>query len=256
MTLIDIKNLEVSFGDKKVLKDINLSIDSGAVTVFIGPSGSGKTTLLRTLNLLQKPTAGQIRIGDTTVKAGEISNNDIRAVRSHSTMVFQQFNLFKNYSVLDNVVQSLVLSGKFPKGEALNVARDALKKVGLEKFEDQYPATLSGGQQQRVAIARAIAFKPEIILFDEPTSSLDPEMVESVLQVIETLAREKISMVLVTHEMDFARRIADKAVFIEDGKVLTQGPADILLSNGENSHERVRAFVNSLYRGSLESAEL
>ena len=170
-------------------------------------------------------------------------------------MIFQSFNLFKNFTVLENVYRPLILNGKYSKSEAKEIALQALKDVGLEKFASQYPATLSGGQQQRVAIARAVAFHPEVILFDEPTSSLDPEMIESVLQVIVNLAKKNITMILVTHEMEFARKIADKAVFIENGEILTQGDAKILLSN-EGSHDRVRSFVNSLYRGTPESAEL
>ena len=212
MTLISLKNLDVTIGKKQILKNIDLEVEKGSVTVFIGPSGSGKTTLLRTINLLQKPSQGILRI-------------------------------------------SLILNGKYSKSEAKEIALQALKDVGLEKFASQYPATLSGGQQQRVAIARAVAFHPEVILFDEPTSSLDPEMVESVLQVIVNLAKKNITMILVTHEMEFARKIADKAVFIENGEILTQGDAKILLSN-EGSHDRVRSFVNSLYRGTPESAEL
>ncbi|MGT2907081.1 amino acid ABC transporter ATP-binding protein [Streptococcus dentiloxodontae] len=255
MSLIEIKDLDVVIGRKQVLKNINLEIEAGTVTAFVGPSGSGKTTLLRTINLLQNPSRGSLKVGDDRVEADKISKSDIRNIRQHSTMVFQHFNLFKNYTVLENVSQPLVLNGKHSKKEALEIAKEALAKVGLEAFSDQYPATLSGGQQQRVAIARAIAFKPEIILFDEPTSSLDPEMVESVLQVIAALAKENTSMILVTHEMDFARKIADQAVFIEDGEVLTKGDAKLLLSN-DSSHERVRSFVNSLYRGAAESAEL
>ena len=255
MSLIELKNLEVRIGNKEILKSINLSIEAGTVTAFVGPSGSGKTTLLRTINLLQLPSSGTLKVGNTKVTGGKISKSDIHDIRSHSTMVFQQFNLFKNYTVLQNVVQPLILSGRFSKKEAETVAHASLEKVGLAAFEEQYPVTLSGGQQQRVGIARAIAFKPDIILFDEPTSALDPEMVEGVLQVIAALAKEKISMILVTHEMEFARKIADNVVFIENGEILTQGPANLLLSN-DSSHDRVRSFVSSLYRGSLESSAL
>ena len=255
MSLIELKNLEVKIGNKKILKSINLSIEAGTVTAFVGPSGSGKTTLLRTINLLQLPSSGILKVGDTEVIGGKISKSDIYDIRSHSTMVFQQFNLFKNYTVLQNVVQPLILSGRFSKQQAESTAHESLEKVGLAAFEAQYPVTLSGGQQQRVGIARAIAFKPDIILFDEPTSALDPEMVDGVLQVIAALAKEKISMILVTHEMEFARKIADNIVFIENGEILTQGPADLLLSN-DSSHDRVRAFVGSLYRGWLESSAL
>ena len=255
MTLISLKNLDVTIGKKQILKNIDLEVEEGSVTVFIGPSGSGKTTLLRTINLLQKPIQGILRISNTEVDTSKLSKNDIREIRQYSTMVFQSFNLFKNFTVLENVYRPLILNGKYSKTEAKEIALQALKDVGLEKFASQYPATLSGGQQQRVAIARAVAFHPEVILFDEPTSSLDPEMVESVLQVIANLAKKNITMILVTHEMEFARNIADKAVFIENGEILTQGDAKILLSN-EGSHDRVRSFVNSLYRGAPESAEL
>ena len=244
MTLISLKNLDVTIGKKQILKNIDLEVEEGSVTVFIGPSGSGKTTLLRTINLLQKPIQGILRISNTEVDTSKLSKNDIREIRQYSTMVFQSFNLFKNFTVLENVYRPLILNGKYSKTEAKEIALQALKDVGLEKFASQYPATLSGGQQQRVAIARAVAFHPEVILFDEPTSSLDPEMVESVLQVIANLAKKNITMILVTHEMEFARKIADKAVFIENGEILTQGDAKILLSN-EGSHDRVRSFVNS-----------
>lgn len=255
MTLISLKNLDVTIGKKQILKNIDLEVEKGSVTVFIGPSGSGKTTLLRTINLLQKPSQGILRISNTEVDTSKLSKNAIREIRQYSTMIFQSFNLFKNFTVLENVYRPLILNGKYSKSEAKEIALQALKDVGLEKFASQYPATLSGGQQQRVAIARAVAFHPEVILFDEPTSSLDPEMIESVLQVIVNLAKKNITMILVTHEMEFARKIADKAVFIEDGEILTQEDAKILLSN-EGSHDRVRSFVNSLYRGTPESAEL
>ena len=255
MTLISLKNLDVTIGNKQILKNIDLEVEKGSVTVFIGPSGSGKTTLLRTINLLQKPSQGILRISNTEVDTSKLSKNAIREIRQYSTMIFQSFNLFKNFTVLENVYRPLILNGKYSKSEAKEIALQALKDVGLEKFASQYPATLSGGQQQRVAIARAVAFHPEVILFDEPTSSLDPEMIESVLQVIVNLAKKNITMILVTNEMEFARKIADKAVFIEDGEILTQGDAKILLSN-EGSHDRVRSFVNSLYRGTPESAEL
>ena len=255
MTLISLKNLDVTIGKKQILKNIDLEVEKGSVTVFIGPSGSGKTTLLRTINLLQKPSQGILRISNTEVDTSKLSKNAIREIRQYSTMIFQSFNLFKNFTVLENVYRPLILNGKYSKSEAKEIALQALKDVGLEKFASQYPATLSGGQQQRVAIARAVAFHPEVILFDDPTSSLFPEMVESVLQVIVNLAKKNITMILVTHEMEFARKIADKAVFIENGEILTQGDAKILLSN-EGSHDRVRSFVNSLYRGTRESAEL
>ncbi len=238
-----------------IIKEFNLKIKQGQRVAIVGESGAGKSTLVRVINLLQKPSQGILRISNTEVDTSKLSKNAIREIRQYSTMIFQSFNLFKNFTVLENVYRPLILNGKYSKSEAKEIALQALKDVGLEKFASQYPATLSGGQQQRVAIARAVAFHPEVILFDEPTSSLDPEMVESVLQVIVNLAKKNITMILVTHEMEFARKIADKAVFIENGEILTQGDAKILLSN-EGSHDRVRSFVNSLYRGTPESAEL
>lgn len=245
MPLIDIKDLDVRIGQIDILNNINLQIEEGTVTAFVGPSGSGKTTLLRSINLLQEPSQGSLRVGSATAEAGHITKKVIHDIRQQSTMVFQQFNLFKNLTVHENVARPLVLNGKANRLEADERAKEVLKKLGLELLSDKYPATLSGGQQQRVSIARAIASKPKIVLFDEPTSALDPELVESVLETIESLAKEKISMILVTHEMAFARRIADKAVFLENGSILAQGTAkNILSKRGDNA--RIRQFVTSL----------
>ena len=248
MSLIQVKNLQVNLGHKQILKNINLDIEEGSTTVFIGPSGSGKTTLLRTLNLLQQPTGGELVIDGTTVKAGHVSRKTIKQVRGKSAMVFQQFNLFKNKTVEQNVAAPLIYNGILKKREALRVANETLAKLGLAKVAKQYPVTLSGGQQQRVSIARAITVKPEVILFDEPTSALDPEMVSSVLATIKRLTEENITTVLVTHEMDFAREVADKVVFIENGEILRQGTTAEILEN-ENDR-RISKFVNSLrHRG-------
>ena len=230
MSLIELTNLEVTIGHKTILKSIDLTIEEGTVTAFVGPSGSGKTTLLRTLNLLQIPTSGRLRVGDTEVIGGKINKRDIRQIRqirNHSTMVFQQFHLFKNYTVLQNVVQPLVLSGRFSRKEAEIIAHESLEKVGLAAFENQYPVTLSGGQQQRVAIA----FKPKIILFDEPTSALDPEMVEEVLNVMRSLADKGMTMLVVTHEMNFAKNVANKVIFMDKGYIVESGdPKEILVN--------------------------
>lgn len=227
------------------MKHINLSVEPGTVTVFVGPSGSGKTTLLRTLNLLQEPTAGKVIVNGLTASAGQIDKTTVAEIRANSAMVFQQFNLFKNKTVLENVTAALTYSQGLSKKAAEASAKSVLAQIGLTEFSNQYPVTLSGGQQQRVSIARAIAVKPKVILFDEPTSALDPELVESVLNTIAQLAREKITMVIVTHEMEFARRIADQAIFIEDGEIKDQGPADQLLSGKKPG--RISDFVNSLH---------
>lgn len=234
----------MKIGRKQILKHIDLTIEAGQVTAFVGPSGSGKTTLLRTLNLLQLPTTGTITIGGVTVVADQISKKTIKQVRQNSAMVFQQFNLFKNMTVKQNVAAPLILNGILKREQAEKEAQMVLEEVGLTQVADQYPATLSGGQQQRVSIARAIAVKPKVILLDEPTSALDPELVESVLNTISALAQKNITMVIVTHEMAFARQVANQAVFIEDGEILQQGPAAQLLSG--NIPSRISSFVNSL----------
>lgn len=226
------------------MKHINLQVEEGTVTAFVGPSGSGKTTLLRTLNLLQEPSDGAVSIAGITAEAKNITKKKIQLLRQNSAMVFQQFNLFKNMTVRQNVVSPLVFNGLASKKEAEKRAEKVIQQVGLQEVIDQYPVTLSGGQQQRVSIARAIAVKPKVILLDEPTSALDPELVESVLKTIASLASQHITMVLVTHEMEFARQIADNAVFIEDGQIVDQGPAKDILSGEGNG--RISSFVNSL----------
>ena len=201
MSLIELTNLEVTIGHKTILKSIDLTIEEGTVTAFVGPSGSGKTTLLRTLNLLQIPTSGRLRVGDTEVIGGKINKRDIRQIRqirNHSTMVFQQFHLFKNYTVLQNVVQPLVLSGRFSRKEAEIIAHESLEKVGLADFENKYPVTLSGGQQQRVALMRALVGKFDFLLLDEPTSHLDDVNSEAMAKLINEEAERNNAGVIVT----------------------------------------------------------
>lgn len=239
----------MNIGQKQVLRHINLSAEEGSVTALVGPSGSGKTTLLRTLNLLQLPSEGSVTIGDITANAGQCSQKIIRNLRKSSAMVFQQFNLFKNMTVKDNVAKPLIFNGIASKREAEEIALNVLNQVGLSGVVNQYPVTLSGGQQQRVSIARAVAIHPRVILLDEPTSALDPELVESVLRTIADLASKHVTMILVTHEMEFARQIADQAVFIEDGEILDQGPAASLLSG--TGRDRISLFVNSLSRPTI-----
>ncbi|MCP9312008.1 amino acid ABC transporter ATP-binding protein [Liquorilactobacillus satsumensis] len=251
--MIKVKNLAVQFGKKKVLNNINLEIPEGSVTAIVGPSGSGKTTLLRTLNLLQLPSDGSIAIDDAQIDAQHIERAKIKQIRTKSTMVFQQFNLFKNLTALENVMSPLVYNKKTKLNEARKTALAVLKDFGLEKIAAQYPVTLSGGQQQRVSIARAIVAKPKVVLFDEPTSALDPELVAGVLNAIAKLAEQDITMVIVTHEIEFARQIADQAIFVEDGEIVDQGVAKELLSTQGNG--RIANFVNSLVnRGQIEVA--
>ncbi|MFT8408304.1 amino acid ABC transporter ATP-binding protein [Liquorilactobacillus satsumensis] len=253
MPLIKVKNLAVQFGKKKVLNNINLEIPEGSVTAIVGPSGSGKTTLLRTLNLLQLPSDGSIAIDDAQIDAQHIERAKIKQIRTKSTMVFQQFNLFKNLTALENVMSPLVYNKKTKLNEARKTALAVLKDFGLEKIAAQYPVTLSGGQQQRVSIARAIVAKPKVVLFDEPTSALDPELVAGVLNAIAKLAEQDITMVIVTHEIEFARQIADQAIFVEDGEIVDQGVAKELLSTQGNG--RIANFVNSLVnQGQIEVA--
>lgn len=239
----------MKFGKKKVLKNINFEVPEGSVTVIVGPSGSGKTTLLRTLNLIQLPDEGSIEVDGLHVESGKISKGVIRKIRQKSTMVFQQFNLFKNLTALENVMSPLIYNKVEKFDNAKKVAQKILEEFELSSIANQYPVTLSGGQQQRVSIARALAVKPKVILFDEPTSALDPEMVTSVLDAIASLASQDITMVIVTHEIEFARQIADQAVFIEDGAILDQGPAREILSVKGNG--RISDFVNSLGKRSV-----
>lgn len=243
----------MQFGKKKVLNNINLEIPEGSVTAIVGPSGSGKTTLLRTLNLLQLPSDGSIAIDDAQIDAQHIERAKIKQIRTKSTMVFQQFNLFKNLTALENVMSPLVYNKKTKLNEARKTALAVLKDFGLEKIAAQYPVTLSGGQQQRVSIARAIVAKPKVVLFDEPTSALDPELVAGVLNAIAKLAEQDITMVIVTHEIEFARQIADQAIFVEDGEIVDQGVAKELLSTQGDG--RIANFVNSLVnQGQIEVA--
>lgn len=244
MDLVKIKNLSLELNHKKILDDISLSIQEKSVTAIIGPSGAGKTTLLRTLNLLETPSSGLINIDGIVAKAGQVNKKIIRKIRNKSTMVFQQFNLFKNLTALENVMSPLVYNRKEKFDSAQKIALGLLKEIGLKKIANQYPATLSGGQQQRVSIARAIASKPKIVLFDEPTSALDPELVSGVLKTIAKLARQNITIVIVTHEISFVRQIADRVIFVENGSIVEHGPAKKILSG--KSSRRVAGFINSL----------
>ena len=217
--MIDIENLRKSFGDVEVLKGIDLTIKEKEVVVIIGPSGSGKSTLLRCMNYLEEPTSGKVSV-DGIVLDGEAN---INKVREEVGMVFQRFNLFPHMTVLDNIMLAPIKVRHSTKAEAEDTARKLLARVGLADKADAYPSQLSGGQQQRVAIARALAMKPKVMLFDEPTSALDPEMVGEVLDVMRKLAEEGMTMVIVTHEMGFAREVGDRLLFVDDGRIIEQG---------------------------------
>lgn len=241
--MITIRHLSKTFGKNKVLKDINLEIKKGEVIVIIGPSGSGKSTLLRCLNLLEYPTSGTIEFENKKISSN-LKNDEKRKVREKMGMVFQQFNLFPHFTVLENIRHApMVVKGE-KKSQATQKALSLLREVGLEDKKNAYPASLSGGQQQRIAIARSLAMDPEVMLFDEPTSALDPEMVEEVLQVMKKLAQTGMTMIVVTHEMGFARQVGNRVVFIDDGKVLENEKPDILFNHPQ--HARTKDFISKI----------
>lgn len=239
--MIKINDLHKQFGKLKVLKGVSEEIKQGEKVVIIGPSGSGKSTFLRCLNLLEEPSSGTIELN------GEVINSkgtDINKVRQKMGMVFQQFNLFPHLSIMENITLAPMKIKKMSKQDAEELAMKLLKKVGLEDKADSYPAQLSGGQQQRIAIARALAMEPEIMLFDEPTSALDPEMVGEVLDVMKDLANQGMTMVIVTHEMGFAKEVGSRVLFMDDGVVVEQAEPSELFTNPKN--ERTKAFLNSV----------
>ena len=238
--MIDIENLRKSFGDVEVLKGINLTIKEKEVVVIIGPSGSGKSTLLRCMNYLEEPTSGEVSV-DGIVLDGEAN---INKVREEVGMVFQRFNLFPHMTVLQNIMLAPIKVRHVAKQEAEDTARKLLARVGLADKAAAYPSQLSGGQQQRVAIARALAMKPKVMLFDEPTSALDPEMVGEVLDVMRKLAEEGMTMVIVTHEMGFAREVGDRLLFVDDGRIIEQGDPKEVFEHPKE--ERTRLFLSKV----------
>ena len=241
MAMIQITGLEKKFGDKEVLKGINQHIDKGEVVVVIGPSGSGKSTFLRCLNLLETPTKGQITIDDENITD---SNVDINKIRQKMGMVFQQFNLFPHLTIMENITLAPVKLKKLSKDEAIKKGLELLDKVGLKDRANDYPSQLSGGQKQRVAIARALEMDPEIMLFDEPTSALDPEMVGDVLEVMQELAEGGMTMVVVTHEMGFARRVGTRILFMDEGSIQEEGSPEQIFDNPENP--RTQSFLSKV----------
>lgn len=235
--MITIKDLHKSFGDHEVLKGIDLEIEKGEILVIIGPSGSGKSTILRCMNLLETPTSGDMIFeGKSLVD----KNTNIDEVRQNIGMVFQHFNLFPHKTILENVTLAPITLKKMSKEEAEKKAEVLLKRVGLYDKKDTYPAQLSGGQKQRIAIARALAMEPDMMLFDEPTSALDPEMVKEVLEVIKELAQDGMTMAIVTHEMGFAKEVADRVIFVDEGKIIEDNTPEEVFNNP--THERTKEF--------------
>jgi polar amino acid transport system ATP-binding protein len=255
--LLRIRGLRKSFGSHTVLHGVDLDVERGGVTVILGPSGSGKSTLLRCINHLEKPDAGFVALGGEIIgyrpiadahgkvkRLQELPVRELTRQRARIGMVFQQFNLFPHMTVLENLVEAPIALGKATRKEATATARELLERVELDGRETAYPKQLSGGQQQRVAIARALALKPDLLLFDEPTSALDPELVGEVLRVVKDLAVSGMSMIVVTHEIGFAREVADTVIFLDGGRVLESGPPATVLNDA--AHERTRAFLEAV----------
>ena len=239
--MITVKNLHKSFGDVHVLTGIDEHIYPGEVVVIIGPSGSGKSTFLRCLNLLEQPTDGEIYVDNELITSPK---TDVNKVRQKMGMVFQQFNLFPHLTIMENITLAPVKLKKMTKEEAVKKGQELLERVGLGEKANNYPAQLSGGQKQRVAIARALAMQPEIMLFDEPTSALDPEMVGEVLDVMKELAKSGMTMVVVTHEMGFAREVGTRLLFMDQGVIMEQGKPEDVFTNPQN--ERTQAFLSKV----------
>lgn len=239
--MLEIKDVYKSFGDNEILKGVDVTIDKGDVVVILGPSGSGKTTLLRCINFLETADQGQAIFGETELNLKTASKKQIHEVRQKIAFVFQNYNLFNNKTALENVTEGLIIGRKIPKKQANEIGRRALDKVGLSDKYNAYPSELSGGQQQRVGIARAVSLNPDIILFDEPTSALDPELVGEVLTVMRKIAEEGTTMLVVTHEMSFAKDVASKVIFMDGGVVVEEGtPQEIFVNPKE---ERTQQFL-------------
>jgi ABC-type polar amino acid transport system ATPase subunit len=239
--IVSVRGLHKSFGKLKVVKNVDLDVREGEVVVIIGPSGSGKSTLLRCINFLEKITKGQVYINGNIV---EQNKRNLCKVRQNLGMVFQHFNLFAHMTVMENVIEGPTQVKGISKEEAIKTAEDILEKVGLLDKKNTYPAMLSGGQKQRVAIARALEMNPSVMLFDEPTSALDPELVGDVLSVMKSLAKEGMTMIVVTHEMGFAKEVADRVIFMDDGRIVEEGTPEAIFN--EPKEERTRDFLNKV----------
>jgi ABC-type polar amino acid transport system ATPase subunit len=242
--MLEIQNIQKSFDGVEVLKGVDITVQKGDVMAILGPSGSGKTTLLRCMNFLEKADAGTLIFDQERFSLGEITKKEIARLRRKTAFVFQNYNLFLNKTALQNVTEGLIIARKMKKDEAVAIGKKALDKVGMSDRYDYYPDQLSGGQQQRVAIARALATSPEIIYFDEPTSALDPELTGEVLSVMRQLADEGMTMLVVTHEMSFARNVANKVVFMEDGVIVEEGDAKAFFAAPKQ--ERTRSFLRMI----------
>lgn len=240
--MIELRGIHKSFKGVQVLKGVDLVVNEGQTVALIGASGSGKSTLLRCINLLERPDKGTIRIGDFEFSAQGINGRVKNEARKRTAMVFQGFGLFENKTAMENITEALIVVQKKSKADALEIGRQYLDKVGLLDKANAYPQTLSGGQKQRIAIARALALNPKIILFDEPTSALDPELVQEVLRVIKQVSDEKVTMLIVTHEMDFARDVADQIAFMEAGEILESAPPEEFFTSPRNA--RTKQFLN------------
>ncbi len=246
-TIVRVEHLYKDFDRKtEVLRDISFSVNKGEAVAIIGPSGTGKSTLLRCLNYLTVPTRGIVTVNGVRVDAERHTKKEVEALRKNSSMVFQQFNLFKNKTAIENVMEAMIFVQHIPKKEAKERAEALLQKVGMLDRRDFYPSKLSGGQQQRVGIARALAVNPSVVLFDEPTSALDPEWVKEVLQTIQEIAEEGVTMILVTHEIPFAREVASRVLFMDGGTIMEDGKPEDILDHPEN--ERLRQFLSFVSR--------
>ena len=239
--MLKIRDVKKNFGDLQVLKGVDLNVDKGDAVAILGPSGSGKTTFLRCINFLETADSGTMVFDGETYNMSRVSKKEIGRIRRKTAFVFQNFNLFLNKTALENVTEGLIVARKIPKAQAIDKGRKALGKVGLSDRSDYYPHQLSGGQQQRVAIARAIAADPEILFFDEPTSALDPELIGEVLEVMRNLAQEGMTMLVVTHEMNFAKNVSTKVIFMENGQVAEAGNSREFFENPRG--ERTREFL-------------
>ena len=241
MPMLEIQDIHKSFGEREVLKGVGLTVEKGAVVAILGPSGSGKTTLLRCINFLEKADSGSLLFDGERVDLARVSRADVARLRRKTAFVFQSYNLFRNKTVLQNVTEGLIVARRMHKDQAEAIAVRMLEKVGMADRCSQYPHQLSGGQQQRVAIARALALHPDILCFDEPTSALDPELTGEVLKVIRSLAEQKTTMIIVTHEMAFARDVADQIIFMDGGVIVEQGPARQVIERPRE--ERTKQFL-------------
>lgn len=244
--MLEIRGIRKSFGALEVLKGVDLTVEKGDVAAVIGPSGSGKTTLLRCVNFLERADGGTLTFDGETFELGRVAKRDAARLRKKTAFVFQSYNLFRNKTALENVTEGLITARRAPKAQAVETARRALEKVGMLDRADHYPSQLSGGQQQRTAIARAIATQPEIIYFDEPTSALDPELTGEVLSVMRQLAQEGMTMLVVTHEMGFAKNVSNRVIFIEDGTVVEAAPSRDFFERPRQ--ERTREFLRTVMK--------